>query len=226
MPAFGKTACVFLFSCCCMLYSHSARAQDPIVEAVKHAVKKVIKAVDLKVQRMQNSTIDLQNVQKGIENLLNKLRLEDIADWAKKQRDLYKDYFDELWRVKSILTYYNRFQKIIRLETQILSEYKQAYSIVKNDTRFTPAELNEIYTIYSNIISASLTGVESITEMMKSFVVQMSDADRLALINRTAGQLEGYLTDLRDFNRHNSMLSLQRARSAQEVESIKRLYGL
>lgn len=202
------------------------RAQYAIVEVVKNAAKKIIKAVDLKVQRMQNNTIDLQNIQKGIENLLNKLRLEDIADWTDKQRDLYQKYFDELWRVKAVLTYYNRFRDIIALEGKILREYKVAYVIVRNDTHFTQAEQDEIYSVYSNIINASLTGVQSITEMMQSFTVQMSDADRLTLINKTADQLEGYLADLRSFNRHNTLLSMQRAKSAEEVESIKRLYGL
>ena len=36
-------------------------AQIPILEIIKAAVKKVIKAVDLKIQRLQNKTIWLQN---------------------------------------------------------------------------------------------------------------------------------------------------------------------
>lgn len=226
MSPLYKAATILLVFMACLFHHQPVKAQYAIVEAVRAAAKKVIKAVDLKVQRMQNSTIDLQNVQKGIENLLNKLKLEDIAVWAEKQYDLYHTYFDELWRVKSILTYYNRFQEIITLEAQILSEYKKAYDIIRNDKYFTKQELEDIYKTYTNIIEASLTSVESITGMMKSFVVSMSDAERLTRINETADQLEEYLGDLREFNRHNSMLPLQRAQSAQEIETIKRLYGL
>ena len=38
-------------------------AADPILEVIKQAVIKVIKAVDLMIQRLQNVTIALQNAQ-------------------------------------------------------------------------------------------------------------------------------------------------------------------
>ena len=40
-----------------------ANAQVAILEVIKAGVKKVIRAVDLKIQRMQNETIWLQNAQ-------------------------------------------------------------------------------------------------------------------------------------------------------------------
>ena len=44
----------------------------PIIGLIKFAVKKVIKAIDLRIQRLQNKTIWLQNAQKKIENILSK----------------------------------------------------------------------------------------------------------------------------------------------------------
>ena len=44
--------------------SEKVAAQDPIIEVIKAGVKKVIKAVDLKIQRLQNKTIWLQNAQR------------------------------------------------------------------------------------------------------------------------------------------------------------------
>ena len=55
-------------------------AQIPISEIIKAAVKKVIKAVDLKIQRLQNKTIWLQNAQKVLENKMSKLKLTEISD--------------------------------------------------------------------------------------------------------------------------------------------------
>jgi hypothetical protein len=69
-----------------------ATAQIAVVEVIKAGVKKVIKAVDLKVQRLQNETIWLQNAQKSLENQLSKLKLTEIADWANKQKYLYSKY--------------------------------------------------------------------------------------------------------------------------------------
>ena len=55
-------------------------AQDPISVIIKEGIKKVIVAVDLKIQRLQNKTIWLQNAQKTIENTMSKLKLDQISD--------------------------------------------------------------------------------------------------------------------------------------------------
>ena len=73
----------------CMAFSSSrSYAQEGVVEAIKAAIVKVIKAIDLKIQRLQNETIRLQNAQKAIENALTKTKLTEISDWVEKQRDL------------------------------------------------------------------------------------------------------------------------------------------
>ena len=82
--------------------AQQTNAQIPILEIIKAGVTKVIKAVDLKIQRLQNKTIWLQNAQKTLENEVSKLKLTEISDWAKKQKELYAKYFDELWKVKNV----------------------------------------------------------------------------------------------------------------------------
>jgi hypothetical protein len=54
----------------------------------------------------------------------------------------------------------------------------------------------------------------------------MSDAKRLELINKTADQLEENYTDLVQFNKRNFSISIQRSRTQQEVDYVKRLYGI
>ena len=46
--------------------SNKAVAQDPITLIIKEGITKVIVAVDLKIQRLQNETIWLQNAQKTL----------------------------------------------------------------------------------------------------------------------------------------------------------------
>ena len=70
--------------------SSKVKAQDPISIIIKQAIVKVIKAVDLKIQRLQTKTIWLQNAQKVVENTMSKLKLDDITDWVSKQKELYQ----------------------------------------------------------------------------------------------------------------------------------------
>lgn len=208
-----------------LLSIQTAGAQDPVLEAIKEATKQVIRAIDLQVQRLQNATVELQNIQKQVENVLSKLKLSEISDWTNRQRAQYQDYFDELWRVKSLITYYKQFSSIIAKQKQLFEEYKRAYGIIFQDTRFSPKEKDYIYGIYSAIVETSLKDVEDILTLTRSFTVQMSDADRLAMIEETAQAMDRHLTALRQFNQRNKLLSLQRAGSAYELDLIQRLYG-
>ncbi|ULT38459.1 hypothetical protein KRR40_25440 [Niabella defluvii] len=81
---------------------------------VKAAVKKVIKAIDLQIQRLQNKTIWLQNAQKTLENTLSKLKLDEISDWTEKQKEQYRKYYEELAKVKAIISYYQRIRDITK----------------------------------------------------------------------------------------------------------------
>src|SRR5687768_13962800 len=98
--------------CIVLSWPQNANAQLAIAEVIAQAVKKVIRAVDLKIQRLQNKTVWLQSAQKTLENEMSKLKLEEITDWVEAQRKLYDDYFQELWKVKAALAYYGRVKTI------------------------------------------------------------------------------------------------------------------
>ena len=103
---------------------------------IKAGVKKVIMAVDLQVQRMQNKTIWLQNAQKEMENILSETKLDEISDWVQKQKDLYGDYFNELWQVKDVIEYYHRIKEITKTQIKIINAYESAYNLFKQDEPF------------------------------------------------------------------------------------------
>lgn len=206
--------------------SKSMNAQDPIALIIKQAVVKVIKAVDLKIQRLQNETIWLQNAQKVIENTMSKVKLDEITIWVEKQRTLYKDYFDELWRVKGILSYYHRIKEVTEKQIRLVEEYKRAYALFKQDKHFTPDELAYIGQVYTGILNDSMKNIDQLFLVINSFSMQMTDAKRLEIINNAADGTETAYNDLKAFNQQNILLSVQRAKDAKEVEAVKQLYGL
>ena len=115
-------------------------------------MKKVIKAVDLKIQRLQNKTIWLQNEQKVMENTMSKVKLGEISNWAEKQRNLYSEYYDELWKVKSIISYYHSVKEVIKKQELLVKEYKKAWALFRQDKHFTAKELSYMADVYKGII--------------------------------------------------------------------------
>jgi hypothetical protein len=206
--------------------SQKVLAQDPITEIIKAGVKKVIKAVDLKIQRLQNKTIWLQNAQKVVENTMSEMKLNEITDWVEKQRTLYKDYYDELWQVKNSISYYHRVREITSKQVQLVAEYKRAWGLFKQDKHFTGNELDYMGKVYNGILDESVKNLDQIFLVINSFSTQMSDAKRLEIINQAYNQVETNYSDLKAFNQQNVLVSLQRAKSKNDIDVVKGLYGL
>lgn len=196
-----------------------------IIKIIQEGVKKVIKAVDLKIQRLQNQTIWLQNAQKAIENTMSKLRLDEISDWVERQRTLYADYFDELYRVKTFVTQYHRIREIIEKQVRLVGSYKRAWGVIANDKHFTVDELEYMGKVYAGIMEATINNVNEISSVIKSYATQMSDSKRLEIISAVADKVDENYDDLRRFNTENYMLSLSRAKDEHEVALVKALYG-
>lgn len=201
-------------------------AQIAIAEVIKAGVKKVIKAIDLKVQRLQNKTIWLQNAQKVLENTLSKMKLTEIADWTTRQKELYSKYFDELARIKSAIAYYQRIKAITQRQADIVNEYRQAKSLFAKDKHFSVDELLFMEDVYRGILDASLKNIDQLLLVVNSFKVQMTDAKRLEIIEQVARKNDQNYFDLKTFNTRQIKLSLGRAKEAGELSIIKKLYGI
>ena len=214
----------------CILLSwlsvQKVNAQTGIAEVIKAGVKKAIKAVDLKIQRLQNKTIWLQNAQKNLENVLSKLKLDEISSWVEKQKEQYRKYYEELTQVKTIISNYQRIGDIIKKQRRLLDEYNHAWRLIRQDKQFSEQEIQYIGRVYTGILDASIKNIDQISLIIKSFATKMTDAKRLELIDEAADKVHMNYTDLVQFNQQNMLLSLQRAKSEVEVLEVKKLYGL
>jgi len=203
-----------------------ANAQLAIAEVIKAAIKKVIKAIDLKVQRLQNNTIWLQNAQKVVENQLSKFKLDEISDWTEKQRKLYAGYYEELVKVKAMIAAYQRIKDLTETQTGIVKEYQWATALFNKDKHFTADELAHMQEVYKGILEASIKNLDQVFMVINSFKTQMSDAKRLELIDEAAARMDYNYADLRQFNQQNITLSIQRSKSQLEVKTLKEVYGI
>lgn len=193
---------------------------------VSDAIKAAIKAIDLKIQKLQNQTIVLQNAQKTIENAMGKLKLDEISAFAKKEQSLFSGYYQELQQVKSVIAGFRKVGEIIQLQTRMVQDYKTAYGLFKNDPHFTPGELNYMYGIYTGILDKSVKDLSALTTTISANSYQMSDGKRLELIEKLATDMDNNRLSLLQFNRQNKLVSMNRAISESELSAVKAYYGL
>ena len=191
---------------------------------VRQAIIRAIKAADLKIQRLQTRTIWLQNTQKTIENALSKLKLEEISQWSEKQRALYSDYYEELWKVKNTIATYKRIRDITHKQLRLVEEYQKAWNLLKKDPHFSAEELRQMEKVYSGILKESSGNLDHLIGIVHSFHTQMSDGERMKIIHQVDGRVQSNLDDLRLFNRRNFGISGQRGSALGDNSTMENLY--
>lgn len=201
-------------------------AQFLIGSVINATVGKVIRAIDLGVQRAQNKTIWLQNAQKVVENQLNQLKLSQIAGVSQQQTDLFTHYYNELYTVKEVISDYEQVRGITLEQAALLREYQSAWGLLQQDKHFSASELNYMATVYTGILKASVDNLDHLLVLVNSFKTQMSDGSRMELIAGVSRSMTENHNDLKAFNNQNILLSLQRAKDEQDIQSTKNLYGI
>jgi hypothetical protein len=207
-----------------MVPQQQAKAQ--IIDAINQAIVKAINIIDIKVQQLQNKTIQLQNAAKQVENKMALSNLNDISGWLDKEKSLYADYYNELQKVKQVIADYDVVKRITQQQVQLVSEYKAAYNLFKQDKNFSADEINSMGQVYSGILQESIRNLDEVLLAVNSFSTQMSDAQRLMLVNKASRGMQKNLNDLRQFNNNNTQITLQRARDKNDLQSVRTLDGI
>jgi hypothetical protein len=214
----------FLLACLAPVGVH-AQVLD-IISIINTAVKKVIVAADLEVERLQTQTIGLQNAEKGLENEMDESELSDITSWVQQQKDLFAEYYQELWQVKNALATYEQVEAMITRQAAIVAGAGQAWSVLGQDKHFSAAEVSHMSAVLSGIVSQSQQNLKSLVMVVTALVTQMSDAGRLRIINETGGSIDRNYHDLTQFSQESFLLSMQRAQDENDVAATKALYGV
>ena len=209
----------FLFS----LPSVSVKAQIP---GIGDIISAAVNAIDVGVQKLQNEEIYLQDAQRELENVMSQLKLNDISSWLQQEKDLYSAYYQELWKIKSYISEYDRIKDIINKQVLIINEYNQASASFKKDSHFSAAELNTMSQVYSGLLAQCSNNLDQLNLVINAFVTQMSDAQRLHIIDDAGSKIDKNYSDILEFDQQNRMISLQRSRDQNDLNMVKQLYGI
>ena len=208
------------------LLTAGSQAQIPILDLVSEAAEKVVMAIDLKVQQLENENLEFQQAQKELENQLIGSELTDIAGWLEDQKDLYAGYYNELWQVKTVISGFERVAQMIQKEEQLVAQVKQLNGTMGQDKHFTTSELTVMGNQLSNIVKATEQDIGQLELAIKSLLTQMDDADRLQIIDEAGDGVDRHYAAVQDLSQQSAILSLNRAHDTNDVTTTMLLYGL
>ncbi|MFD0765403.1 TerB family tellurite resistance protein [Mucilaginibacter lutimaris] len=139
---------------------------------------------------------------------------------------LHQVFLDGLLLVSPFVRQYPRVADIVSHQATLFSEYRNAARHFNNSGRFSPDELRYISDVYGNLLDASLKNLDKLAMVMGDSKLRMSDAERLAVIDRIYLDSRSQLSYLRKFNDEAGKTLRIRLKSAAEKQTLNGLYGI
>jgi hypothetical protein len=187
-----------------------SNAQIPVIGTM---IAEVIKAIDVKVQKLQNETIWLQQAQSAAENLLSKTKLAEIKDWQQQLSDLYADYFAELRKVKSTVTGMAQVKRIVEMQSKVVLEYG----------RFAKDGSSKVQ--YDELLTTSMDILQTLHSVLSS-LYSMKDAERIIMITTLKDAMHQCLSQIQSLNKQQMQLAATRVRMQSDIQFVKKLNGI
>jgi hypothetical protein len=138
--------------------------------------------------------------------------------------NLHKAFLDGLLAVSPAVQKYERVIDIINDQASIVSEYKTAYNIFKQDKHFTPDEIIYLSNVYNNLIAGSEKNLINLLNVMTAGTLRMSDAERLHAIDGIYSDTHEQLSFLRAFNSKTAALSRSLSSDENDLKTLRGLY--
>jgi hypothetical protein len=151
---------------------------------------------------------------------------ENIRSIAEGNFNLHEVFLDGLLLVSPTVADYYKIRRIIENEAAIVSEYKAASRYFNGMGRFSADELDYFNRLYGNLLNGSLRNLSELTMVITAGQMRMSDAERLATIDRIDRDIGDKLNFLRSFNNSVVIQAGQRGIDANNLNAIRSLYGI
>lgn len=196
-----------MFVLCGCLFRAGAQSIDP----VSLVIAKIIKAIDLQVQKLQNQTIWLQQAQQVTEHELSKLKLSEIADWQRKQQQLYAGYFLELQTVRSAVKTLPQVKQILSLQSDLVVTYNR---IAKDGVSRSAADA---------LLGLSRNVLSSLHDVTSANGLVMKDADRVKMISSLRDAMQDCLDNMKELDKQTSRLPGSKQQLQTDMKNLQRL---
>jgi len=194
------------------------------VSSRAQSIADCIEQLTLDYQKLAGLKSILQQMYQGYE-VLSK-GYNSVKEVSQGNFSLHEAFLDGLLVVSPTVRKYPRAADIISDQASLVSEYKSASSTFRQDRHFNPDEIGYMMDVYNHLISASLKNLDDLAMVMTDNKMRMSDAERLAAIDRIYTESHSQLSFLRRFDDEAYRTALQRSKESNDRQTLKNLYGI
>ena len=176
---------------------------------------------------------DPGNLAQGIINTVK--QIAQTSTTAKNTLDGFKEtakvfeqgkkYYDALKDVHDVIKGGVKVKKSIEMVADISEIYVRNYQKMLGDPNYTPDELSTISFGYAKLLSESADVLQDLKNVVNITGMSLSDAERLAIIDRSYKRLLEYRNLVQYYTNKNISVSYLRAKKKNDTDRVMALYG-
>jgi len=178
----------------------------------------------LDVEKLTQMKSILSNMKEGYDIITQ--GYEAVKSISEGNFNLHQLFLDGLLKVSPVVSNYKKVAAIIASQIELTKEYKTAFKRFKQDNNFSAEEITYLGKVYNQLLNSSLQNIDDLTRIISDGILRMSDDERLERIDALYKDMQDKLSFLRQFNNHASILALQRAKEASNVNALQHIYNL
>jgi hypothetical protein len=178
----------------------------------------------LNIQKLAEFKQILKDLKQGYEILSSGYNA--IRNISEGNFDLHKTFLDGLLAVSPEVKKYTKVSDIIKMQLQIVNEYKNAFKRFKNNGHFTSEEIDYLSQTYNNLFKKSLNDLDELATVLTAGKLRMSDDERLHFIDNVFENMQDKLIFLKHFNSSTTVLAIQREKEQSDIDLMRKVYDV
>jgi len=135
-------------------------------------------------------------------------------------------HIDSLMRISPAVNRDQDISLILLDQRRIIGEYMSTRGTLNHLERFSRAELGYLKEVYANLLSHCRVSLDELQLVLQPGQLSMTDAERLAGINRISREMADRLDFLKAFDERAILLARQRTRGKSNAGVTADLYGI
>jgi hypothetical protein len=139
---------------------------------------------------------------------------------------LHNDFFSSFKSVNPTIRNYSKVADIISFQIKIIQTYKNTYKYVKSISLYSPAEIDFIYRVYTNLINNSGEDLDELIAVITANELEMKDDERFKKIDAIYANIQDKYAFAKSFGEEAKVLSVQKAKDKNNVETIRSYYDI
>ncbi len=199
-----------------ILLSHNIQAQG-IFNQKAGQIKNLIKQIAL-------LQVYIGYLEKGYD--IAKKGLNTISDIKNGDLHLHLDNFNALKTVNPKIKKYAKVADIISLQLQIVQVYKNTVKQIKSTNLFNANEVEYVSNVFAKLLEQCAINMDELITLTTSGEYEMKDDERLKRIDALEADMQDKYTFAQNFGQGTQVLSLQRNRDKNEVQTSRLLNNI